>query len=697
MFNFLKKSDFFDAYCKFLPFIKPCWFLGLLGILLTIPVGALDAVVAWFLKPFMDHTMVNKDPQFSSLVPYFIVGFTFIQGMFIYLASWVNGYVGSRITLDIRKKLYNKLLHMDCKYYDQNNSGQIIFRYFNDAELASTGLINNIKLFLTKFFSSVALTCVLFYNSWQLSLIAVGVLVFLILPMRIVRKKISKITKKTVISSTAILTIYNETFGGNKIIKSYNLRKTMSEKFLEQANFITKLAVKLIRDTNWLSPVMHVVSAASVAIVIYVGGEMIINNTITSGTFVSFIAALLMLYTPLKSIGNNYIEVQKSILALTRIYEIFESESFEEQELAKKLPNIETINNCIEFDNVHFSYVPEREILKGVSFKVMHNQTIALVGNSGGGKSTICALIPRLYELTGGKILIDGVDIKNYNIDSLRNIISYVFQDNFLFEGTLKENITLGNENASEEDIKQAIKDACLEDFIHNLPDGLETHIGERGILLSGGQKQRVAIARAFIKNAPILILDEATSALDNKSEKVVQQAINNLMQNRTVMIIAHRLSTIQNADQIIVIQDGNIVEQGKHEDLIALKGFYANLYNAKLADKQNKENENDNEDAMDDDKVLSIPNALTQQNADKYQIHQKTSFNVSDLDNLLTGKHLILSDSTLSHNNFTSFDNLPNSTNVVVIENGKITIKGLHKELLLNNKSYKSIIKSLQ
>src|SRR5574344_2008782 len=538
MFKFVKSVDFYNAYSRFLPFVKPYWFLAILGIILTAPVGALDACVAWFLKPFMDNVMVQKEQEFTQFTPFIIVGFTIIQGFFIYMSSWVNGYVGGKITLDIRRKLYDKLLKMDCAYFDSANSGLIIFRYFNDAEMASGGLISN---------------------------------------------KIKYIMTKTVSSGAYILTIYNETSGVNKVIKSYTLRNKMKQNFEKSAVFLFDLGMRLIKETNWLSPLMHIVASVGVAIVIAVGGHLIIEEEISSGTFVSFIAALIMLYTPLKSIGNNYIEVQKSIIDLDRIYDIFGSKPIEEKEDEKNLTKITDFKNTIEFRNINFSYQTGRKVLNGITFTIKKSQTIALVGNSGGGKSSICSLLPRLYEWQSGDILIDGVSIKNYSLESLRSQISYVFQDNFLFEGTLRENILLGKENSSEEELQASIKNACLDEFISSLPKGLDTQIGERGMLLSGGQKQRVAIARAFIKNAPIVILDEATSALDNKSEKVVQEALNNLMKDRTVIVIAHRLTTIQNADNILVINNGNIVEQGVHSELIGLNGAYASLYNSKL------------------------------------------------------------------------------------------------------------------
>ncbi|MBQ8033081.1 MAG: ABC transporter ATP-binding protein, partial [Elusimicrobiaceae bacterium] len=298
---------------------------------------------------------------------------------------------------------------------------------------------------------------------------------------------------------------------------------------------------------------------------------------ITSGNFVAFIAALMMLYTPLKSVGNNYIAIQNSFLAIDRIFEILDLQpTIEDHETAKELKEIQ---QGITFENVHFSYVAGREVLHGINLEIPMGHTVALVGNSGGGKTTISALIPRLYDVHQGSIKIDGADIKNISQKSLRRQIAMVFQDNFLFSGTIKENILLGNEQASDETIWNALQNACLSDFVRELPNQLNTEIGERGILLSGGQKQRLAIARAFVKNAPIVILDEATSALDNKSERVVQEALDNLMKNRTVIVIAHRLSTIQNADKIVVINDGNIIEEGTHPELCKRKGAYAALY----------------------------------------------------------------------------------------------------------------------
>ena len=566
------------------PYIKPYWFRALIGVLLTIPVGALDGVVAWFLKPFMDRVMVEKQIQFSTLIPFLIVGFTIVQGVLIYTSNYLNTWVAQKITIGVKRKLYAKLLSMDTSYFDTNNSGTILFRYSSDADTASVGLIDSIKEFLSKLFSSVALAGVLLYNSWQLAVIAIAVLGLFVYPMVIVRKKMKEILNKTVVNASLLMTIYNETFAGNKTIRSFTLEEVFTEKFKQTTDYLFYLAMKMVKSTNWLHPLMHIIMSIGIALVIGAGSYLIVSGRITSGNFVAFIAALMMLYTPLKSIGNKYVNIQNSFLAIDRVFEILDLEpQIKDVPTAKELTGI---HKGILFDHVHFEYVPGREVLHDINLEIPVGKTVALVGNSGGGKTTVSALIPRLYDVTKGAVKIDGSNIKDISQLSLRKQIAMVFQDNFLFSGTIRENILLGNEHADEKTMWAALKSACLDEFVKDLPQGLETEIGERGILLSGGQKQRLAIARAFVKNAPVVILDEATSALDNKSEKVVQEALDNLMQNRTVIVIAHRLSTVQNADKIVVINDGQIVEQGKHAELLKLNGAYASLYSMQFKDK---------------------------------------------------------------------------------------------------------------
>ena len=559
------------------PYVKPYWPRALLGVLLTIPVGALDGAVAMFLKPCMDEMFVEKQQSFSNLIPFLIVGFTVVQGILIYSSNYINTWVAQKITIGVKRKLYDKLLSMDTAYFDKHNSGEILFRYSTDAETASSSLVSESKEFLSKTSSSFALVFVLIYNSWKMAVISLAVLVFFVYPMQLVRRKMKEILARSVINTSAVITAYNETFAGNRTIRSFTLEEEFKRRFHEITDTTFALAMKMIKNTNWLSPLMHIIMSVGVAGVIWYGGHLIVTGQITSGNFVAFIAALMMLYTPLKTVGNNYIAIQNSFLAIDRIFEILDLKpAIKDNENSQELTEI---RKGITFENVTFSYTEGREILHNVSLEIPRGTTLALVGNSGGGKTTISALIPRLYDIKNGNIKIDGKDIKEFTQKSLRKQIAMVFQDNFLFSGTIRDNILLGNPAVSDDGIWQALKNACLEDFVKGLEKGLDTEIGERGILLSGGQKQRLAIARAFVKNAPIVILDEATSALDTKSERVVQEALDNLMKNRTVIVIAHRLSTVQNADNIIVVNDGKIAESGTHEELLKKNGAYAALY----------------------------------------------------------------------------------------------------------------------
>ena len=576
--NTNQQTSFIRGYKQFWPFLKPCWILGVFGMLLTIPVGALDAVIASFLKPFIDNVMIAQEKSFANFVPVIIIGFTLIQGLFIYFSAIVNNYVGTKISLSIKTALYKKLLYLDTNYFDHNSTGNIIFRFYNDADLAANGLISNIKLFLTRFFSSISLVCVLFYNSWQLAFVALGVVTLIIIPLTLVKKSIKRIMNQTVTGMAELYTHYNETYAGIRIVKAFGLNKYMENNFNYKATSLFALGMRMIRDTNWLSPILNLISATGVAGVLYFGISLIIDGTITSGAFVAFIASLMMLYSPLKTIGNNYINVQNSLLALDRIYEILNLKSYEEENIKDK-EKLTSIKHSIEFKNVYFSYDENKEILKGISFKVPVGKKIALVGNSGGGKTTVCALIPRLYNIQKGSILIDGKDIKDFSLSSLRKNIAIVFQDNFLFQGTIKENLTCVRNNITEQEIQEAISNACLKDFIDSLPKGINTQIGERGVSLSGGQKQRLAIARAILKNSSLVILDEATSALDNKSEKIVQKALDNLMKGRTTIVIAHRLSTIVDSDEIIVLNNGIISEKGNHHTLLNNHGEYSSFY----------------------------------------------------------------------------------------------------------------------
>ena len=575
----IKKLPFIEHYKKMWPFVKPYMFRAILAILICIPIGALDSVVALSLKPYMDIVLVDKTESSPAYIPLLIVAFTSVQGFLNYAATYLNTWVGTKINQDLKRALYKKLLHLETSYYDQHNSGFVIQRFNTDCDIACSGLLENLKVFVSRFFSSISLICVLIYNSWQLAIIAVLILGCALMPLASVRRRIKRVVMGSVVEGAKVVSNYNETYSGNKTIASYNLQNKIYNTFDSTLHNLFKLTIKMVQKTAWMTPALHIIVSIGIGAVIGYGD-------ITSGNFVSFITALILLYTPIKSIGKNYNAMQVSFLAIERVVEILETEPtiFDK-------PNAVTlkgVKKSINFNHVYFEYKEGVPVLKDINLEVKAGTTVALVGNSGGGKTTIVNLIPRFYDVKSGSITIDKTDIRDISLESLRDNIAVVFQDNFLFAGTIRDNILLGKEDATEEEIATAVKMACLDEFINELENGLDTKIGERGSLLSGGQRQRLAIARAFIKNAPVVILDEATSALDNKAEAVVQRAIDNLMQDRTVFVTAHRLSTVQNADKIVVINDGEIIETGTHEELLQEEnGAYKALYNAQFKAKK--------------------------------------------------------------------------------------------------------------
>lgn len=579
----IQKWRWVKLYKRLWPFIKPFWGRCLLSILITIPIGSLDAVMTFALKPFTDSVLLSKGEVATPfglplwVIPLAIICFTIIQGALEYGSAYLNTWTGGKITQEMQRKLYSKLMQMEQGFYDAHSSGDLAQRFNADPGIACAGLLNNVKVFTTRVFASMALIGVLFYTSWKLAILAIVVLGGALWPLASIRKLIKDVVKKSVVVGAAGFTVFNETHAGARTIASYNLQELKKKQFYEILRQAFKLGIKTTQRTAWLTPMMHIIIAFGMAGAIWFGSHLIATEQMTVGDFVAFIASMLALYTPIKSIGKNFNQVQLSFLAVERVCEMLDYNiPIKDQKDAKELKNI---HKAITFKNVCFEYLPDNPVLNDINLTIPKGKTVAFVGNSGGGKSTIASLIPRFYDAKSGSVQIDGTDVRHLTLYSLRQNIAIVFQDNFLFSGTIRENILLGKPGATEKEINRAIEMACLKDFISELDKGLDTPIGERGTLLSGGQKQRVAIARAFLKNAPIVILDEATSALDNKSERIVQQAIENLMKDRTVIVIAHRLTTIQNADKIVVINEGKIVEEGTHEALLKANKAYAALY----------------------------------------------------------------------------------------------------------------------
>jgi subfamily B ATP-binding cassette protein MsbA len=574
------------------PYIKPYWFRILLGFLIAIPLGLLDGVTAFALKPYMDYVISGKALEYSWnglnisissiqmawILPVGVIAFAAIQGVLRYLNGYFSTWTSQRITNDVKFDLFKRLIYMHPQFFDDNSSGVVISRYMGDPGTASAGIVDNVKTITTSLCGALGLIAVMLYSSWKLAFIGVLVLCIAFIPVILIRNRIKEASNKNMVIGSNITTNMNETYSGNKVMTAYKLQDRQNKYFVEQTWKSFNINMSLYKRAGWMSPMMYLIASCGIATVLGVGTYLINSGQMTAGAFASFVTSLLLLYKPVKTLGNTLTGIQNIFVAMGRVFELFDLTPAIKD--CKNPKTLEKLKNSIDFENVDFEYIPNKPVLKKLNLHISKNETLAIVGNSGGGKSTLVNLIPRFYDIKNGSIKFDGVDIREYSLDSLRENVSMVFQDNFLFSGTIKENIMMGNPNASVDELMQAIKLAHLEEMIFELPDGLDTELGERGLTLSGGQRQRVAIARAMLRNAPIVILDEATSALDNESEAIVQKAMDNLMQNRTVFIIAHRLSTIKNADRIAVINEGELVELGTHDELMNIQdGQYKALY----------------------------------------------------------------------------------------------------------------------
>lgn len=586
----LSKDAFRYGYLvnKIFPFVKPHLGRIILNMILAVPLGLLDGVVAYALKPYMDCVINGKtftvgnfsieQNTLALIIPFGIVIFALVQGLLKYTNNYLTDWTGNKISNSLKVDLFRKLTSLDSKFYDVNSSGLVLTRFFTDPETASKNIINTIKSFIMSIFGIAGLVAVLLINSWKLAIIGVGIMAVAITPVTLIRKKIKKVSNATMVVGGDMTTNFNETFAGNKIMTAYNLQKLQNEKFENQIKTQFDLTISLTKRVGWMSPIMYFICSIGIALVMFYGNHLIISGQMTAGSFASFVTSLLLLYKPVKDLGRTLTDLQTTFVALGRVFELFDLIPYiKNKEHSSKMT---TLESGIDFENVYFEYEENVPVLKNFSLHINKGETIALVGNSGGGKSTTVNLLPRFYDVKSGAVKFDGINIKDIELNSLRNNISFVFQDNFLFSGTIRENILMGKSDATESELENAIKMAHLDEFLNILDDGIDTYVGERGTSLSGGQRQRVAIARAIIKNAPIVILDEATSALDNESEAIVQKALDNLMKNKTVFVIAHRLSTINNADRIAVINEGELVELGTHNELMNIKnGNYRHLY----------------------------------------------------------------------------------------------------------------------
>lgn len=571
------------TYQRLYQYLRPYRSRYILALLITLPIGAMDGAIAWAIKPFMDQVLVGKNIGILAWVPVLIIGFNVVQGVLRYYEIYLNEYLAQKVTMGLRKDLFRKLQSMSMGYFHEQISGHLASRYYVDPSRVQRAVVATLRVMLTKAFTTITLAGVMLYHSWKLTLVAMGILSLIFIPITAIRRKLTDLAHKETESSARLVTLLNETFFGIRILRSFVAFSYQNRRFEAAQHENHRQIIKMAQIKGLLSPITHVISAVGISAIVWYGCYQVVSDQMTAGALMSFVVAMIMMYRPLKGLGNSVVDGQKALAAANRIFEILDSTDVLESRPDARPFN--GINKAIEYRHVRFRYNPQGDwVLNDINLTIEKGETVAVVGGSGGGKTTLVELLMGLYPQFEGSITFDGVSIDEFDLNSLNRHIAYVSQDTLLFEGTLYDNVLLGNPQADEAAIHEAVDLAYLSEMVAQLPQGLHTPIGERGIKLSGGQRQRLAIARAILKNAPILILDEATSALDTESEACIQQALARLVQNRTVIMIAHRLSTIQKANRILVLEGGRIVEEGTHENLLDRPdSSYRRLYQAQF------------------------------------------------------------------------------------------------------------------
>ena len=550
-------------------------------LLMVITAGA-TAASAFIVKDVVNDVLVKQDRTMLILVPLAIVIIFLVKGLADYGQKVIMQWVGQRIITEYRIQLYSHLQRLSMSFYDRTPTGELISRITNDVNMIQGSVSSVVTGVLKDLFTVVGLIGVVVYRDWFLAIFALGVFPICVIPIVKLGKRLRKISTSSQETMADVSVLLHETISGARIVKGFCKEDYESERFAKHAWRLFRLRVKDTSTRAMSHPLMEFLGGIAIGGVLIYGGHRIMASQSTPGDFVSFLAALIMLYEPIKKISNLNMEIQNGLASATRIYKLLD-EPVEITEQAGAV-EIRDLEREIEFRDVSFAYRPDEMVLNDIKLKVPRGQVLALVGTSGGGKTTLVNLLPRFYEATKGSIHIDGMDIRRATLHSLRNQIAVVTQQIILFNDTVRANIAYGRQDASQTDIEDAARAAFALDFIRELPQGFDTMIGEGGVLLSGGQRQRLSIARALLADRPILILDEATSSLDTESELFVQKALENLMKGRTTIVIAHRLSTVQRADRILVLADGRIVESGRHEELLALKGRYQKLHQMQFA-----------------------------------------------------------------------------------------------------------------
>lgn len=574
-------------YLRILSYIKPYMHRLIFAMFCTIMAAAGNLYIPWIIKDMIDEVLADKNGTMLNWIAASIIAIFVVRGLFWYGQNYLMSYVGQSVIIDIREAVFKKLQRLSVSFYDKNKTGTIMSYVTNDVNALQSAMVENTIEMITEGFILIGSVVAMIYLDWRLTLFTVCTFPVVLWFMEFFGKKIRKTGGRIQECTADITSVLQESVASARVIKSFVREDYEVDRFdvENRANFRANMKNAQLMAT--LTPVVELVAAIGVTMIIWYGGNNVINGTITAGSLVAFLTYAVNISNPIKRLTRVIGNIQKALAAAQRVFMIIDMpEEIAESRDAKQLPEV---SGKVEFQNVSFAYDDKGNVITDLSFSVKPGEVIAIVGPSGAGKSTIANLLPRFYDVNKGDIKIDGHSVREVTLDSLREQVGIVPQETMLFNGSVYNNILYGRLDATKEEIEAAAKAANAHDFIMQLTDGYETKLGDRGVNLSGGQRQRIAIARAILKNPRILILDEATSALDTESERVVQEALDRLMVGRTSFVIAHRLSTVKNADKILVLEKGNLVESGTHDELLALDGLYAHLYKIQYRNKEAK------------------------------------------------------------------------------------------------------------
>ncbi|MEW6378240.1 MAG: ABC transporter ATP-binding protein [bacterium] len=568
-------------YRRLLRFVRPYWKkMAIAMVCMTLTAG-LNSSIAYMVKPVLDDIFINKRWIMLKLLPIALLILYLLKGTFTYIQGYLMMYIGEKVVMSLRGELFAHVHSLSMDFFTKRSTGLIMARINNDVGLVQRAITHSLADLLREPLDIIGFLAVMFYCNWFWAILSVLVLPFVALLISKMGLKLRRISGKVQQKVADLNVILHETLSGALIVKAFHMEEREVERYRRENQRFFNEQMRAGRVAILSTPLMELLASFGIAFIVWFGGAQVIAGKSTPGNFFSFMTALLMMYSPIKKLTHVNNDIQHGIAASQRIFEFLDAQpSVREAEDAVEMP---PLRQSIEYRDVSFRY-EKQPVLQNINLRVSRGEIIAIVGTSGAGKTTLVSLLPRFYEATSGDILIDGQDIKKATLRSLRQQIGIVTQETILFNDTVRNNILYGRPDAGDAEVIEAAKAALAHDFISQMPDGYDARIGERGVKLSGGQKQRIAIARAILKNPAILILDEATSSLDSKSEALVQQALDNLMQDRTTFIIAHRLSTVRGAHRIVVLNQGRIQEIGDHVTLLAQKGIYAHLYQTQFA-----------------------------------------------------------------------------------------------------------------